>query len=270
VGSGYDYDEDYGIIEPFKAFFIQVENETSSINFEEGGIIFRSASASPYDQIKLSLTKDNSFYDYFAVRIGGEGFTVGYDFNKDAQKMISTTCPQLYSNYNGIDYAINAIPDTENVMPLAYKVPTAGDYTISLETSSLSDNVSKLLLIDKQNDHLVTDLLATPSYSFTANNAQNNTGRFELQFELFSPNAPTSVASVTDGKITIVTNGKQLILHGLEAFSNVSLYDIAGKKAATFTKVNNNQPILLNHLTGVYVIKIENNSQAGTVKVVLK
>ncbi|MDR0799621.1 MAG: T9SS type A sorting domain-containing protein [Dysgonamonadaceae bacterium] len=263
------YNADYGIIEPFKAFFVQVEDGTTSIDFEEGGIVFRSATASPYDQIKLSLTKDGSFYDYFAVRVGDQGFTTGYDLNKDAQKMLSPISPQLYSCYNSIDYAINAIPETENVMPLAYKVPAAGDYTIRLE-DGLSENVSKLLLIDKENENAVTDLLATPSYSFTANGAQSNTGRFELQFELFSPNAPTSVASVAAGKITVVTNGQQLILHGLETLSNVSLYDIAGKKAATFTKVDNNQPILLNHLTGVYVIKIENNSQAGTAKVVLK
>ncbi|MDR0799619.1 MAG: T9SS type A sorting domain-containing protein [Dysgonamonadaceae bacterium] len=270
-----DYDEDYGIVEPFKAFFVQVEDATQSIVFNKDGVVFRgengselrSASGSSYDQIRLSLTKDNSFYDYFALRVGGDGVTTGYDLNKDAQKMISSTSPQIYSAYKGVDYAINAIPDTETMIPLAYQVYSAGNYTIRLEASSL--NVSKLLLIDKQNNS-ASDLLAVPSYQFTAAGTQNNTGRFELQFELFGANAPTSAASVAAGKITVGSDNRQLILHGLEALSTVSLYDLAGKKIAAFTKVDNNQPLLLNQLTGVYVVKIENNSQAETAKIALK
>ncbi len=230
-----DYREDTDIIEPFKAFFIQVDEGKEGVLFDHGDKTMnhlRSLSASPYEQIRLSFTADNSFYDYFNLRTGGEGATTGYDFNRDAHKILSATSPQLYSNYYGSDYAINAIPDTEGSVPLAYKAPQAGTYTIRLDADRLSENITKLLLLDRENANRVTDLLATPSYEFTTAGAQASTTRFELLFELFGgevsqPTVLDPSAEAGDELKVIYADG-QLTLYGLNALSTVETSDLSG------------------------------------------
>ena len=264
-----DYIETPIEIQPFKAFFIQADSESVLYGLNSTLRSSRTIPTSPYEQITLSITKDNSFRDYFCLRTGSNGATTGYDFNIDAQKTLSDISPQLYSRYNGVNYAINAIPDTENTIPLAYKVPSAGTYTINFETSGLIGNIAKLQLIDKDKK-ITTDLLLTPSYQFTTTNAQTNTTRFELQFEFGEPITTDIPYVANDSKIAIILKDKQLTIRGLDSLSTLTLYDIAGKNINTFTNVDNNQPITLNDLTtGVYVIKVENDSQVKIAKVVL-
>ena len=282
----YSYDEPYNNydveiekLQPFQAFFIQLfedESEKQSVLFEHNHAnMLRSRSiSSPYEQIKLSITKDNLFYDYFNLRIGDYRATTIFDYNIDAHKILSSTAPQLYSKYYGIDYAINSIPNGRGSIPLAYKAPSAGNYTISFDVNKSSQNIARLLLLDKEQGNLITDLLVTPSYEFTAT-AQTNTTRFELLFELLgnddNPTDITPLATTSDEIIIITTADKQLILRGLDALSTVTLYDITGKMMNTFTKVNNDQPIWLSNLmTGVYIVKIENESQTKTAKIIIK
>ena len=226
-------------------------------------------------QIRLSITKDNIFFDYFNLRIGGDKATTEFDFNLDAHKMLSNINPQLYSRYHNVDYAINAIPDTENSIPLAYKVPSAGSYTIRLDKSDLSESVTKLLLLDKEKNNLITDLLVTPFYEFSTTGAQINTTRFELLFELLNDGKPQPIKLVpyaaTNNKIEIIFTNKQLTLSGLETLSAVIVYDVSGKMIHTFAKIDNDQPIALNSLSaGIYIIKIENEKQTEITKIPIK
>lgn len=267
-----DYIENTEKIEPFKAYFVQVSDDVAaSISFHENGVgAFKGLTLPTYDEIELSLTADNSFYDYFDVRIGGEGATTGYDFNMDAHKILSATAPQLYSKYNGVDYAINAVPSTVTSIPLSYKVPRAGTYTINYNAGISDGNITGLLLIDKGNGNTVTDLLNTPSYQFTvAAGALNNASRFELQFELLGDIHTATPIATTGSKVKVIALDKQLLLQGLVTPSIVTLYDITGKKINAYTHVDNNQYLPVN-LTGVYMVKVENAMQATTAKVILK
>jgi hypothetical protein len=270
-----DYIEDTEIIQPFKAFFIQTEENEIIFHHHGDFGILRSLSASPYEQIRLSITRDSAFWDHFNLRAGGNNATTGFDLNLDAHKMLSNCNPQLYSRFRGIDYAINAIPDTENSIPLACQVPAAGNYTIQLGENSLSGNITKLLLLDKERDNLITDLQLTPFYKFSTTGAQTDTARFELIFELSGKDKPqlTELASntVATDEIEIISANRLLIISGLKSSSTLTLYDITGKKTAIFTQIDNHRPIALNNQsTGIYIVKIKNEKQEKTGKINLK
>ncbi len=269
-----DYIEDTDIIQPFKAFFVQTE-ENEILFHHHGDIVMLRSLSAACEQIRLSISKDNSFFDYFNLRIGDSSATSEFDFNLDAHKMTSNYNPQIYSRLKNVDYAINAIPDTENSIPIAYKVSSAGNYTIRLEKGNLSKNITKLLLIDKEKDNLITDLLTTPFYEFSTIGAQTNTCRFELLFELLNAGQPQPTKLMPDiaanSEIEIIFNNNQLKISGLKRTSTIILYDITGKIIQIFAQVENNQSISLTNLqSGIYIVKIENENQTETTKIITK
>ncbi len=273
--SSNDYIEDTEIILPFKAFFVQTEEDKIAFHHHGNMAMLRSFSVAPYEQIQLSITKDSLFFDYFNLRIGGENATTGFDFNRDAHKMLSNTNPQIYSRFHHIDYAINTIPDTEKSVPISFKVPSAGNYTVRLDKNNLSGNVAKLLLLDKEKYNLTTDLLVTPFYEFSTTGAQTNTARFELLFELLDDNTPQPAGlashAATGNKIAVVFEDNKLTVTGLERLSTVTIYDVAGRMIQIFTKVENNRKIILTKkISGIYIVKIENESQTETMKIIVR
>ena len=270
-GYSYEYIEDFGDLEPFKAFFIQAPS--NPFTFTAGGVIpFKGANLPAYDQIKLGIFKDASFTDWFRIRLSDDPrVTAGYDFNIDAVKFLSNKAPQLYGKGSVADYAISVIPRAESangIIPIAYTTPSAGIYTIKT-ANDLPENINKLLLIDKD-ENITTDLLQTPFYEFETNSVQTGIARFELRFEFDGEATKAPCVTATDNKMKIIAANKQLILQGLNALATVTLYDITGKKIDTFTNVDNDQPVPLNNPTGLYVVKVENDSQTGTAKITLK
>jgi len=268
-----DYEEGQESIEPFKAFFVQAE--AHPFGFVSTGAFLRSSSndVTTYDEIKLGISKDASFTDWYRIRLTDhDGVTDGYDFNIDAMKMISTQAPQIYRSTSYVDFAVDVMPrpDGEKTLSLSYKTPSVGTYTISYEASNLSENVAGLWLVDKK-ENSTTDLLLTPSYSFTSAGAETVANRFDLVFELLNEEIHTSapvVNSSTNG-IVIISAGKKLVLRGLNSQASVTLFDITGRKIAAYANIDNNQLLPVDY-DGILIVKVENENQSATAKVIIK
>ncbi len=263
-------DDDY-ILPPYQAFMIQAKSTTLGFNAE--GPKFRSLNpASKYDEVELDFSSA-TYTDIFRARLHDEG-TTGLDLNIDGYKIFdeaSVLVQQIYSKQDGYMFAINALPRNveTTVVPVAYFTPNAGAYTISYKPSAKSENINKLILVDKVKG-IETDLLATPAYTINTVAKESNATRFELIIGRAKDNVETGIPIVsTESKVIVSAAEKQLIIHGLNAKATVSIFDLTGKKVATYSNIDNNQ-IIPTNLVGIYMVKVENATQKTTVKVILK
>ncbi len=277
----WDYEETPCHVVPFRAFFFQVgEDEDDQFTFTTDGCQkyhndnaanAKMKATAFSDEIKLGLTKDNSFTDWYRVRfINNDLVSEGFDFNIDAMKMLSSKVPQLYHTASSISYAVDVMPHPEagKTLPLTYRIPVAGTYTISNVASPV--NFSQLLLIDNTNN-TITDLLLTPSYEFNAD-AGTVSNRFELVFELMGEGSGQTTGVINtsaDNDIILIASEKQLILRGLSSQSKVIVIDLAGRQVAEYTDVDNNQALPFDY-SGIFIAKIENPLQTADIKIILK
>ncbi len=261
--------EDYWI-DPFSAFFVQTEG--NSLTLESEGMTLRSSNGNGNtDEVSLLLSNP-SFSDRFRVGLNKQA-TSDYDLNKDAVKMLSNLAPQLYSTSGNIGYAINVLPYIEGsvqkiVIPLSYYVPAAGAYTISYQPSELSSHVCKLVLKEKTSGK-TTDLLLSPTYSFSTGKAETNTSRFELEIEFLHTDDTSIPQNITDQKIDIILTDKGFYLTGLEQTANISLHDITGKLILQDNQIKNYQVIHVQP-KGMYVLKLHTESQRMSQKIILR
>ena len=264
------------ILEPYRAFFIQTKNN-GLLQFNDlSAIAFKSApTASLYDEIKLTLS-NSAYADWFSVRLH-EKATAGFDMNIDGLKLLENGCTvqQLYSRQSNVNYAINALPreiEKSIIVPLSYRIPKAGDYTLSYVPTDKSKNVIGLLLRDLTLKTEV-DLLNSPDYPLaTTSNGANSDTRFELEIVLRADDGglPTEIPYANlDGKIFATVSNSYVSLRGLDALSAVSVFGVTGGKIADFENVDNGQPLFIG-ATGVYLLKVSNAAQSATIKVILK
>ena len=106
-----------------------------------------------------------------------EHASVNYETNCDASKFFSMSAevPQIYTVYEGVEYAINERPMAEGVLTLGVKIPADGTYTIK----AIRNQVGDVILLDKETG--VQTLLNNGEYTFSANAGQTE-DRFEIRF----------------------------------------------------------------------------------------
>ncbi|MFN6945914.1 MAG: hypothetical protein ACK4ND_13280 [Cytophagaceae bacterium] len=101
----------------------------------------------------LKLRMDNgSFYDETLIRFRQEA-TEGFDSKYDAYKMRNTgNFPNFYTHWNGIDYAINALPNsyTKFEIPLNFESTQLSTFELTVtETIVFPDEITIILLDHK-------------------------------------------------------------------------------------------------------------------------
>jgi len=133
------------------------------------------------DLLKLTVA-GNSYSDQTIVVFVPEA-TPGFDPEYDAYKLMGIIeAPQLYSIIPGINLAINALPQIliNLDVQLGFRVGVTNTYTITAtELSSFDPSIT--IFLDDTRDNVLTDLVANPVYSFSAN-PTDDIERFKLHF----------------------------------------------------------------------------------------
>ncbi|MFZ4583479.1 MAG: T9SS type A sorting domain-containing protein, partial [Paludibacter sp.] len=107
------------------------------------------------------------------------------------------------------------------------------------------------------------DLHQTDSYTFNAE-AGNNATRFKIVLQ--SDISTHATSNMENGiKVSIINN--QLTINGMDGKASVHIYDVSGKAAHNFYKVDNNQVLDLDMQKGLYFIEISTASQCVKQKV---
>ena len=144
--------DDYYALRPFQAFFIQMENGVSSLDFPLEG---RSHSISGNDyarQIQLNRAKaagnrqvlnillennQTGFTDRTRIVIN-EDAKPDYEISRDATKFFASdnSLQQIYTIADGTIYAINERPKGDGVASIGMTIAQSGEYTLKMQTTS--------------------------------------------------------------------------------------------------------------------------------------
>ena len=162
---------------------------------------------------------------------------------------------KLYIPQNGEDYAI-ANAETTGETPLNFKATRNGEYTLTVNPESVE--MGYLHLIDNLTGNDV-DLLATPSYTFSAK-TDDYASRFRLVFSAANDNLDNNddFAFISNGQLVVTGEG------------TLQLFDALGRQlyVKQVSALNSN----LSPLTspGVYVLRLVNGENVKTQKIVVK
>ena len=170
-------------------------------------------------------------------------------FNADAAK--------LYIPQNGKDYAIVSTQG-QGEIPVNFKAASDGQYTLTVNPEGVEMNY--LHLIDNMTGANV-DLLASPSYTFTAT-THDYESRFRLVFASINGDADgdnETFAFFSNG-LLIVTN---------EGEATLQVVDMSGHILSSQT-LHGTESVNVKASAGVYVIRLINGNYVKTQKIVVR
>ena len=167
----------------------------------------------------------------------------------------------IYIPQNGKEYAI-AYSERIGEMPLNFKARKNGEYSLTVSTPFTShlSPFTYLHLIDNLTGADI-DLLATPSYTFTAKTS-DYASRFRLVFVANeNENDDENFAFINNGEIIVETPWYDV--------STIQVIDMLGHVLLT-REVTPHSSLPTPHSSGVYVLRLINNGNVRTQKIVIE
>ena len=226
-----------GIIRSGQGFFVEALNNATTLNFNNGQ---RSSNTS--DQFfRVNNTEDNEvetnrFWLNLTNATGGFAqMAAGYMFDatdgvdRYDGKNINTGDVLLNSILDNADYTIQgkALPfNPSDVIPLSYKITTAGNYTIAI------DHVDGLFTGGAQAIYLKDTLTATEhNLQTSAYNFASDAGIFTNRFEIiFQSQLGIGNPSFTDNNVIIYTQNNDFVVNtGTIVMDSIKVFDIQGR-----------------------------------------
>jgi hypothetical protein len=219
-------------------------------------------------RIWLNLTNTTGLYNQMMVAYMPNA-TAGVDLAMDG-KFFNDNTTALNSLLNGEEYAIQAkgLPFVQtDVLPLAFKVQSAGSYTITLASfDGLFVPADQRVLLKDNWTNAVQDLKAG-SYTFEASAGIYNS-RFEIQYA--NTLATTQNVFMATDVVVIPQDQKLLIESGTVPMDSIAVYDINGKLLFTKNNINTTTttiPLGVTHQ--VVLLKITSKDKQSVVKKVV-
>lgn len=206
-----------------------------------------------------------------------EGTTRGLDDGYDAGSYQGNAgqfaiFSNLVEDNTGLDMAIQTLPyiDLNDVIiPLGINAAVASQLTISIDDISSTPEHINVYLEDAEENTFT--LLNNSNYIFTPIEDLNGVGRFYIHFS--NQTLSTDDNYINDLLIYSSDNPKELVIKGLlTTHTNAKLYDIRGRLvlnndldiASTKNRIN-----ISDLGIGVYIIKLSNQKQTKTQKLII-
>ena len=229
--------------------FVQASTDNETVTFTQ----VNNSKGGENDAVPMltfSLTRNGGeAIDNAIIRFDGGQTLEKFSFRKGSTK--------IYIPQNGKDYAIvNANGMGE--IPVNFKAKENGTYTLTV-SNSLNSQFSILNLID----HLTganTDLLANPSYTFTA-----KTTDYESRFKLVFC-ADGNDNKIENEKFAFISNG-ELIVNGTGMLQVVDMlgHQLSSRQATSVFRLPTSD-----FSPGVYVLRLINGDIVKTQKIVVR
>ncbi len=227
--------------------------------------------------ITLEISKSDAMYTtdlYFLTDNVSLGLDPGFDtsvFGNEAPNDFAIFTHLIESN-DGIDMAIQSLPSSSLssvVVPLGVNVNAGEQFTISIKASSLPNTVD-VFLEDTVNSTIT--LLNAGDYVLTTNVDIKDTGRYFLRFTDESLSTPSNNFDTLDVFVSKAT--KELVING-QVLDNttVNIFDLQGRLVlASKLELNQiqNRIDVSNVSTGIYIVKLQNDLNKTSQKVVIE
>lgn len=224
------------LLQPSSSFLIQAK-DTCRLEFSSSKIDIPSAPAR-YTATPTAASEQEAYIrltgagekDQMGLIIG-EDYTAAYETNADLAKMhgeLNTL--KTYMVYDSVDMAYLAINEelAKEWIPVVVRIPENGEYTYSLRTTSVVNELEGIYLIDYQTN-TVTNLIEN-NYSFTSE-AGIIEGRFSINVIAGQRETPTGIDAINAGGDINSDKPFKFIYHDkVYIWINGVIYDTTGKR----------------------------------------
>lgn len=256
-----------GNVPPGQAFWVRVSDGETS-----GSVSFNNAMRNHFRPISIyrlaaeegviRMTLANSTASDEAILLFNQDASDDFDAY-DSHKFWANNIPQLYMNEATDTIVINGLYSTETnpVVDLGVKLPTAGNYTLNANSITLE---GESVHLEDRLLNIFQDLNEAPSYAFTSD-AGNIGNRFALHFGM----SVTGISEAEMNSRVYTSNGNQLNIILSENATNgrVEVLDMAGRIVHTSSLNTSRTTLDLNNSAGVYLIRVETAKGTDTHRV---
>lgn len=259
-----------------QGFFVKV-NSGSSINFTNG--MRRSSNANQFFRNSqtvntvnnglywLNLNTSNGVYSQMAVGYSEEG-TLDFDRGMDGENINKEF--YLTSLIDTKEYSVQSRPSFEptDVVPLSYKVETAGNHSISIDHTSGLFSAGQVIYL---RDNLTSTIhnLNSGAYNFSTE-AGTFTTRFEVMYQL-----PLGIDNPTFNENQVVIYQNEANSFGINTgdivMSSVKVFDVRGRLLLENKGINASQTtITAGQANEVLLVQITSQDGMVVTKKVLR
>ncbi len=165
--------------------------------------------------------------------------------------------PMLYIPIENTDYAIATMSEDVTEIPVSFKAPQLGEYTIDVEPQNCE--FSTMVLIDNLTGNK-TDLLLE-DYTFVAR-ANDIANRFKISF------TRKGDISKDDKNFTYINNG-QMIFDNVEGSALVNIYDVMGRHIAGHSISGASSIATVDFAKGMYIVQMSDENGVKVQKVII-
>ena len=274
--NGQPFTEDpNGVIQVGQGFIVEAKDAATTLTFNNGQRIannanqtFRTATASQSierHRVWLNLTGTAGEFSQMMVGYFTDG-TLGLDGTDSKYFNDGTT--ELTSPVNGVACIMNGRPvpfDAADVVPLTYKVATAGTFSVAIDRKDgLFDSTTQPIYVHDLTTGAYHNLNDGP-YTFTT-----AVGTFNNRLELVYQNAlSTENPTLNPNSFTVVKNPTQVQVSATESIATVRVYDLRGRLIVQQSGVNATQVSLPVEGDQVLLVQVTTISGLTGVKKVL-
>lgn len=238
------------------------------------------------DYISGKPAQQNRAHAVLQVSNGADLYKTGIYFNESSTKVMDagydatvyggkaptfSIYSHLVDNASGLDLAVQSLAyadlSSNLSIPLGINAKKGQQITVSLDDILIPNGI-EVYLEDKVAKTFTK--LTDSDYTFSVNSNMTGSGRFFINFRGTTSDLDTAVP--TD--LQMYTTSKTVFIKGiLNEATTVSVYDFQGRVIKTMQLEENsstNQIDLTPVTSGLYIIKLKNNTQEKTQKIILK
>jgi hypothetical protein len=265
-------------IPPMQAFWVLVNADKTSTDFTMTNAMRSHADVSgntmkspmQNNQQLFRLTVSNGTNSDEAVVYFNENAADGFD-KYDSQKMSNgvTSVPEIYTISDNQQLVINGLGKiTENMeLPLGFTTGVSGDFKLKVTEITNFGVTTKVYLIDKMTN-VETELVPEMEYAFSSAVVSNNESRFSLQFR--APGVATEARTSLNDNIFVSVNAQNKLVIFAPEKATYSVFNTLGQKVSEGLTLSNRTIVNNINETGMYVVKVSENGQNHTSRVIVK
>ncbi|MBA6152940.1 discoidin domain-containing protein [Gelidibacter gilvus] len=273
------------LMAPGQGFFVKAKSGAGSIIFTPAmrrtGTTDDFISGRPggnskaLSKLNLSSASNTASTSIYFIEGTTRGLDRGYDAAAySATKVDFSMFTNLLEDHTGLDIAIQSLPynDFKNVIvPLGVKAKKGSELTISIDdASTLPPNIN-VYLEDTKTKTLT--LLNNGDFKYTPTTDVNGSGRFNVHYSSRTLSID-DIESNDNLRIFTTASPKSLYIVGQLTNSTIAyLYDIQGRRVLSKVLNANSTENTMDISTlspGVYVVKINNDHQTKTQRVIIR
>ena len=265
-------------IPPMQAFWVRVNtvgtgsiavDNTMRAHKDVAGNIMKAPSESSQKLLRLQVSNGvNTDETVLYFNANASDAFDQYDAQKRSNEELAV--PEIYTQVGTEELVINGMSavkyDTE--IPIGFSTEQANDFSISANEITNFEVGMRVILIDKQNPSVETELTSGTAYSFNAPITAPTTNRFSLLFR--APGSATGVDNATKLNAQVYVNGNNQISIIAPDKSNYAIYNVMGQLIENGIVNTNHETQNAKFGAGIYFVSLSINGQSEIQKVIIR